>query len=223
MSCERCQDDGLILHQDEDGSVTYELCSCRDQQRIREKIKSAEVPEKYARVSFGTSDGRQPRAYAIARKYIRRFGHFETKHSLYLFGDVGSGKTCLAYCVLNELLSQGVNGLAVTVPDLMDELRPHNPAKMALIKNAGILVLDDLGAEKPSEWTTETLFKIINHRYLERLPTVITSNLSLEGLEDLAEATGDLPRVTAWQRINRRIHEMAALVRMDKPHAGDGR
>ena len=71
----------------------------------------------------------------------------------------------------------------MTVPELLDNLRGayNDPAKdidewMEAVKNAELLILDDLGSEKPTLWVQERLFVIINHRYRETLPTMITSN-----------------------------------------------
>jgi DNA replication protein DnaC len=120
----------------------------------------------------------------------------EIGRSLYLSGDVGTGKTHLAVAVMNELIrKKRVPSLFVTVPELLDNLRGAYmiPGRdldewMEAVKNADLLVLDDLGSEKPTEWVRERIFVIVNHRYREALPTIFTSNI---GPKDLAAKLGE--------------------------------
>jgi DNA replication protein DnaC len=108
----------------------------------------------------------------------------ENGSGLYFGGGVGTGKTHLAVAVMNDLIRrERVPALFVTVPELLDNLRGayNDPAKnldewMEAVKNAELLILDDLGSEKPTPWVQERMFVIINHRYRESLPTLITSN-----------------------------------------------
>jgi DNA replication protein DnaC len=115
---------------------------------------------------------------------------------LYFCGGVGTGKTHLAVAVMNELMQRKrVPSLFVTVPEFLDNLREAYmiPGRdldewMDTVKNADLLVLDDLGSERPTEWVRERLFVIVNHRYREVLPTLFTSNI---GPRDLATQLGE--------------------------------
>ncbi len=106
-------------------------------------------------------------------------------------GNYGSGKTHLAVAIANYRLQQGDHVLFMTVPDLLDHLRgTYGPASQVQydelferLRNAPLLVLDDLGAESPTPWAKEKLFQLINHRYLHKLPLVITSNVDPEQLD----------------------------------------
>jgi DNA replication protein DnaC len=121
----------------------------------------------------------------------REFGR-----GLYFCGGVGTGKTHLAVAVMNELMQRKrVPSLFVTVPEFLDNLREAYmiPGRdldewMEAVKNADLLVLDDLGAEKPNPWVRERLFVVVNHRYREALPTLFTSNI---GPRDLATQLGE--------------------------------
>ncbi len=114
----------------------------------------------------------------------------EAGRGLYFCGDVGSGKTHLAVAVMNELITRKrIPSLFVTVPELLDNLRGayNDPGRnldewMDAVKNADLLVLDDLGSERVTEWVRERLFVIVNHRYREALPTIFTSNIGPEEL-----------------------------------------
>jgi DNA replication protein DnaC len=120
----------------------------------------------------------------------------EAGRGLYFCGDVGTGKTHLAVAVMNEIMQRKrVPSLFVTVPEFLDNLREAYmiPGRdldewMDAVKNADLLVLDDLGAEKPNPWVRERLFVVVNHRYREALPTLFTSNI---GPKDLASQLGE--------------------------------
>lgn len=110
---------------------------------------------------------------------------------LVLQGSYGTGKTHLAAAIGNYRLTQGDMVLFITTPDLLDHLRAsYSPKSEATydetfdrLRDAQILILDDLGAENPSEWANEKLFQLLNYRYVERLPTIVTTNVPLENLD----------------------------------------
>jgi DNA replication protein DnaC len=110
---------------------------------------------------------------------------------LVLLGGYGCGKTHLAAAIANEQLAKGRPALFVVVPDLLDHLRatysPHSTVtydeRFKQVRDAPLLILDDLGAQSSTEWAQEKLFQIFNYRYNARLPTVITSNLELEDFD----------------------------------------
>jgi len=106
-------------------------------------------------------------------------------------GGYGCGKTHLAAAIANACVKQGFPVLFITVPDLLDHLRaafgPESgqayDARFNEVRTASVLILDDLGTEHATPWALEKLFQILNHRYMNRLPTVITTNHELEDLE----------------------------------------
>ena len=107
-------------------------------------------------------------------------------------GPYGCGKTHLAVAIANARLEQfGDRVLFITAPDLLDFLRTtFNPnAEVSYseafeqICNVPLLVLDDLGVENPSGWAKEKLFQLLNYRYVNKLPTVITTNTTLDELD----------------------------------------
>lgn len=207
----KCDGSGVILHEDEHGRLAVEECAhviAERQRRQAERLfEAGRIPARFRHATFESFDrSRQPAAYDAARRYVdeweavRREGRW-----LFLGGDVGTGKSHLAYAILQALLRRGVAGMAATVPDLLDELRPgrdDEADRLRVLKTVPLLVLDDLGAERHTEWVTERLFVILNARYADRLPTVITSNLRLQELEG----------ITGWQRITDRILECAEIV-----------
>ena len=108
-----------------------------------------------------------------------------------LKGGYGCGKTHLAAAIANYRLDQGQPVLFVSTPDLLDHLRSAYSPSAAVsydrrfdeVRNASLLILDDLGTQSNTEWAQEKLYQIFNHRYNARLPTVITTNQELETLE----------------------------------------
>ena len=110
---------------------------------------------------------------------------------LTFFGGYGCGKTHLAAAIANRVIERGQPVLFVVVPDLLDHLRatfgPASPIgfdeRFAQVRDAPLLILDDLGTQSSTAWAQEKLFQILNHRYNAHLPTVITSNSSPEEID----------------------------------------
>ncbi len=109
---------------------------------------------------------------------------------LLFLGGYGVGKTHLAAAIANFVVGVGVPTLFLTVPDLLDWLRFAYDAtdstfeeRFDEIRNIPLLVLDDLGTQNTTPWAQEKLFQIINHRYVNRLPTVITTNQQLNEID----------------------------------------
>lgn len=107
--------------------------------------------------------------------------------NLIFVGPRGVGKTFAAYAVLHNEFFAGKTVAAWQTVDLLDELRPGgdgNPDRISsLISTVDVLLLDDLGATKTTEWTLERFTGLVDHRYRETLPTIVTTNL------DFSEAT----------------------------------
>jgi DNA replication protein DnaC len=111
---------------------------------------------------------------------------------LLVHGPSGAGKTHVAAAIANRCIERGQAALFVVVPDLLDHLRAaYNPnaevgydLALEQVRNAPVLVLDDLGTQNATSWAQEKLFQILNHRYNAQLPTIVTTNLSLDRLDE---------------------------------------
>jgi DNA replication protein DnaC len=114
-----------------------------------------------------------------------------TRRNLLLVGAVGTGKTWTAHAVVRDLVERSGDNwpLIVTAPNLFRALRPGGPEDFYdEVCEVPLLLLDDLGAEKPSEWTGEQLTSIIDTRWANHRPIIATSNLNLPAL---SEAIGE--------------------------------
>ncbi len=119
--------------------------------------------------------------------------HFakEPQGWLVLKGGYGCGKTHLAAATANYRIDHGYPVLFVNTPDLLDHLRAaYSPTsttgfdeRFEQVRNAPLLILDDLGTQSNTEWAQEKLYQIFNYRYNARLPTVVTTNQELETIE----------------------------------------
>ena len=124
-------------------------------------------------------------AYNHARHYAQNLNGW-----LMLQGGYGCGKTHLAAAIANYVVGLGVPTLFLTVPDLLDTLRFAYGAedttfeeRFDQIRNAKLLVLDDFGTQNATGWAQEKLFQIVNYRYINKLSTVVTTNLALDEIE----------------------------------------
>ncbi|MGW7523011.1 ATP-binding protein [Streptomyces sp. NPDC054783] len=133
-------------------------------------------------------------------------------HSLLIVGTTGTGKTYQAYGAVRSLLIAGVRlrWKAITAADLYADLRPRpgqdGERELMDLARCPLLIIDDLGAAKSSEWTEEITMRLINRRYNAMLPTLITTNL---GMADLRAHIGD--------RVASRLTEMTDRVILGGP------
>ncbi|MFZ5878452.1 MAG: ATP-binding protein [Chloroflexota bacterium] len=126
---------------------------------------------------------------AHAKDICEEFAH-SLKGWILLEGPYGSGKTHLAAAIANYAVERNISTLFITVPDLLDSLRiSYNSEEITFeerfddIRNSKLLVMDDFGTQNATNWAQEKLFQIINYRYINNLPTVITTNLILDEIE----------------------------------------
>jgi DNA replication protein DnaC len=128
----------------------------------------------------------QRRDINVAAQVAYHYAH-DPNGWLLFEGSYGTGKTHLAAAIANFQVERGNPVLLITTPDLLDHLRgTYGPSSEVAydelfdqIRNAPLLVMDDLGAESQTPWAMEKLYQIVSHRHVRRLPTVITTNYDL--------------------------------------------
>lgn len=131
-------------------------------------------------LSFSTGPHNK-QAYSYAVKFVQGFAKLRDGKGLLFYGRSGSGKTHLACAVANALKSEHRVAFAY-VPSLLDQLRAQEVSVERFL-NADLLVLDDLGSERPTDWSLEKLLIIVDGRLNEYRPTIFTTNFPLEELE----------------------------------------
>lgn len=181
-----------------------EACVCRAQDKAataRNRLYALSSLERLQHLTFENfrTSGNPKAAHVISQLEQDSLLHALEKCRIFaqklsgwilLEGTYGCGKTHLAAAIANEVVSRGVPTLFITVPDLLDSLRmsydsPETTfeARFNDIRNAELLVMDDFGTQNATGWGQEKLFQIINYRYINKLPTVITTNLILDEIE----------------------------------------
>lgn len=200
--CPVCHDRGIIL----DGDVARP-CPCMQQRKLENRFRHARISRDLLKCRFeqfkfdyyGAANPNDENHLGSARKALQAGREFVNNYrinsyglGLLLTGPVGSGKTFLAASIANELIESGNQVLFLVVPDLLDELKATYNKRTDLTeldlldtaRTIPILILDDLGAHNYTDWVKNRIYSIINFRMNEQLPTVITTNLTLEEMDE---------------------------------------
>ena len=210
-------------------AIPMPLCSsCGDEQaasdeREREARRRVDLLARagggirLAGFSFATypSDPAGTKTLQIAHDWLDKYLLGE-RFSLYLHGAVGTGKTGLAWSIVRELIEKhGVEGMIVNWRDLLDERKlsfddsTATPTTYLRARRVPVLALDDVGAERATEWALEELAILVDARYGRSLPTILTSNYAAS---ELAGKYG-VADPTIGQRIVSRLMDGTAQVR----------
>lgn len=164
------------------------------------------------------------KVYQSLKEYSEKLTNSVERKGLILVGNNGVGKTHLACSIANELIKNGIPIIYGTLINLLAELKnsydiDNNISEMEIIKlyeKVDLLIIDDLGKEKPSEWGLEKLFTIINSRYENNLPVIITTNYDQNSLINRLSINGEIG--TAKSIISR-LYETCYLVKIeDRDH-----
>jgi DNA replication protein DnaC len=206
-------------------------CDCRRQARTEALLAAARIPKRYEHCELSNFEFDGPhRGLAAARlaacKFVEEYPVDNT--GLLLIGSIGVGKTHLAAGIIKELiLSKNIPCLFYDYRELLKQIQnSYNDSVRATeldvlrpVFETEVLVLDELGAVKPTEWVWDTVSLILNTRYNDNRTTIITTNFpdaapgNLSGARAAAreESLGD----RIGERMRSRLHEMCRIIRMD--------
>lgn len=179
------------------------ICPCKELERLedqkrRERQEFLLRCEKYRRLgfadrqmqewTFANDDGSNPKLTHAMRQYVANFDDFKDQgKGLLLYGSVGSGKTFAACMAANALIDKGHPVLVTNFATLTNTLQERFDARQQYIDSLNrfeLLVIDDLAAERDTEYMQETVYNIVDARYRAKLPLIITTNLSGAALKN---------------------------------------
>jgi len=212
-TCPRCNGSGWIPLSGD--SLRVEPCACQGDLRRRTRIAATSIPRRYLTCRLGNFHDHAP-ALKTAKARIHQFvgewmPQLGTK-GLLLQGGCGTGKTHLAVAALLEIIQTDKPGklLFSNFQDLIQEIQASFDSESPVDKSeilrplleADLLVLDELGSQKPSNFVHDILYYIINTRYNNVRTTIFTTN----NVDDLGDRIGD--------RLRSRLYEMASVIHL---------
>src|SRR2546421_1283544 len=190
-------------------------CRCRTEEQRAKLLEAARIPCRYERCSLANykpapGNGTQLQAFNYAFKLVDEYPAID--RGLLFMGPVGTGKTHLSTAILRGLIEKGIPCLFCEFGALLKEIQDaYNPVSktselqvLAPVVAAEFLVLDELGASKPTDWVRDTMLHVIGQRYNDRKVTVFTTNY----LDERAGAGGETLADRIGVRLRSRLYEM---------------
>lgn len=202
------------------------LCKCEVEKREQEEAERKRIEfqkkvKEYRKMGFPESemqhwtfenaDGSNDKIISAAQKYVSSFEELKSNgKGLLLFGTVGTGKTYVAACIANALIDKGYPVLMTNFARIANTVTGMYEGKQEYYDSLNrfpLLILDDLSAERKTEYMQEIVFNVIDSRYRAGLPLIVTTNLTSEELKH--------PSDISYQRTFSRLLEMCLPVKVE--------
>ncbi|WP_269261716.1 ATP-binding protein [Streptococcus agalactiae] len=200
-------------------------CKCDrerfEKQKQREKEQEIERLKRSCFISmsqwaytFDNYKGEKDKSYIIAKNYVKEYEQMKKENIGLLFcGTVGSGKTYLACCIANALIEEYMIRVKIRIfAQIINDLQKSGfdldkNEYIESLTNVSVLILDDLGIERDTSYAKEQVYNIVNSRYLKQKPTIFTTNLPYEKIQNSDDGV-------EYERIYSRIIEMCIPVKV---------
>ncbi|HVF49410.1 MAG TPA: ATP-binding protein [Pyrinomonadaceae bacterium] len=215
VSCSRCFDTGYEVV----AGKGARRCDCRTESASKKLLEAARIPRRYDACSLqnyypAQGNGSQLKAFNYAFRLVREYPNIE--RGLLFTGTVGVGKTHLSVAILRGLVEKSIQGVFYEFGSLLKEIQnSYNPISqtselkvLAPVYEAEVLVLDELGASKPTDWVRDTMMQIINTRYNDKKLTIFTTNY----LDVRRAPTDETLEDRIGVRLRSRLYEMCKTV-----------
>lgn len=225
--CNICGGAGMVLGENAQGNRVARICACQQAARSEHRIAAARIPRRYQHCTldsyetdFRSADDSMRKAHIMARRFAEGYPVETDGKGLLITGSIGVGKTHLAVGLLLALIEEkGAKALFYDYRELLKQIQHSynaqvNSTELDILKpvfEAEVLVLDELGAQKPTDWVWDTVALILNTRYNDKRTTIITTNYpDLAPAAKKEETLGD----RIGERMRSRLAEMCVRVEM---------
>lgn len=188
--------------------------------RVMDKKKIGFKEKVLSKWTFANDNGKNPSLMEAMTRYLQNFEQLRKNgKGLLLYGDVGTGKTFAAACVVNALVDQGYPCVMTTFSEISNRLSSIWEGKQEFINDLSefsLIAFDDLGTQRDTEYMNETVATVIDMLYRENVPMIVTSNLSPQ---EIAKET-DVQKKRIYDRLLEKCYPIKVTGQSQRKQAG---